>query len=97
MDYNAYDYYAPFDNETAAPNSLWTNPNKIQPSTGLFENVSAEFNAEAGYWEYSAPGGDFSLSADSDALDAGTSRAMIPYDINWAVRDATPDIGAFEN
>jgi len=96
MDYNAYDYYAPATGAEPATHSLWTNPSKIQPSIGLFENVSAEYDAESGYWEYSAPGGDFSLSSDSDARDAGTSSVRIPYDINWDSRDASPDIGAFE-
>ena len=97
MDYNCFDYYAPATGEGPAANSLWTNPSKVQPSpSGLFSGVTATYNAETGYYDYSAPNGDFSLRRLSPARNEGTDACGIDYDIDWQERDSAPDMGAFE-
>jgi hypothetical protein len=43
-----------------------------------------------------APGGDYHLTAGSPAINAGTTIGAPSYDLEGALRDAQPDIGAFE-
>jgi hypothetical protein len=41
-------------------------------------------------------GGDYRLDLDSPCIDAGTAAGAPAYDLDGRMRDAAPDMGAYE-
>ena len=92
-DYNLYDLYNEHEFSMNS-NSLETNTANSDPSTTpLFSAVTSSWDTERETWDYS---GDFHLNASSPARDRGTTEILIPYDLDWHPRDASPDMGCYE-